>query len=79
MTPYIIKESMSDNLNTLNDAAKDKDKRVFSEEDVKEEDIKSFGTYTVTDEFLDWLSKQSSWRFGRGAFERELGHILSAE
>lgn len=79
MTPYIIKESMSDNLNTLNDAAKDKDKRVFSEEDVKEEDIKSFGTYTVTDEFLDWLSKQSSWRFARGAFERELGHILSAE
>lgn len=68
-TVYISKDDVSDDLKSLNTAAKE-DSKVFSEDDVKTEELNSFGTYTVTDEFYGFLAFQRSWKgFAKGRFD----------
>lgn len=67
--PYIVKQSQSADLDALNQAAKDKDSSVYSENDIKQEDVSSLGSYVVTDEFYHFLTSVDSWTFAKGRFD----------
>lgn len=70
--PYIIRQSQSADLQALNQAAKDKESKVFAEEGMNQEELSSFGTYQVTDEFYRFLVSQQSWKFAKGRFEEQM-------
>lgn len=72
--PFIIRQSESAALAQLNKDAKDKDKKVYMDE---EQDISSFGSYTVTDEFFKWLVGWEKWTFADGAFDRVMASYCS--
>lgn len=70
--PYIIKQDTSKDLKMLNDAAKDENSSVFADADVSKDELTSFGSFMVTDEFYRFLASQSSWRFANGKFETQM-------
>ncbi len=76
--PYILREDVSESLNALNQAAKDQDSNVFSEGDVSPDELSSFGSYRVTDEFYRFLAAQESWRFANGKFEQQMKKQLES-
>lgn len=73
---YIRVKSASDDLSALNDAAKDADSKVFSEGDVNPDELKSFGTFEVTDAFYQFLAEQESWDFAKGKFEQGMKRVM---
>lgn len=76
-TVYIRMKSVSDDLNALNDAAKDAGSKVFAESDVNTGELKSFGTFEVTDDFYQFLAEQDSWKFAKGKFEQNMKRVMT--
>ena len=76
-TLYIKSMSVSADLEELNKAAKDENSTVFSEGDISEKDLSSFGSYVVTDDFYRFLSELDSWGFAKGKFEQEMSKLMS--
>lgn len=75
-SPYIISVDSSKDLTALNEAAKDENSKIYSEENINKKDISAIGSYEVTDEFYKFLASQSAWRFAKGRFEREMAKRL---
>ena len=70
---YIRNDMAADDREALNAAAQAEDKRVFADEDISAEDIKSIGSYSVTNEFLKFLvSFPGAWPFANGEFEARM-------
>jgi hypothetical protein len=77
---YIKKKSPTDDLNKINEAAKDRNSAVFAEGDIDPNDVKLMGTYEVTDEFIVWLARQENWRsFAKGRFDDEMARLLAVD
>lgn len=76
---YIAKKSSTKDLAAINEAAKDKNSAVFAEGDINQNELKAFGTYEVTDDFIIWLSRQDRWSFAKGRFDDEMARILSVD
>lgn len=76
--PYILRADSSEALNALNQSAKDENSNVFSEGDVKPEELSSFGSFKVTDEFYRFLASQKSWKFANGKFEQQMKKQLES-
>lgn len=70
--PYIKAADGSADLKALNEAAKDPKSKVFAESDVKADELKAFGSYEVTDDFIRMLAAQTRWDFAGGAFDEEM-------
>jgi hypothetical protein len=75
---YIEATSQSKDLQTLNDAAKDKSSNVFAESNISKEDLNALGSYRVTDDFYRFLVSQSRWTFARGKFESGMAQRMNA-
>lgn len=61
----------------MNDMAKSKNSRVFSDYDINENDVKKLGSYHVTDDFYRFLAEQvGGWRFANGRFETEMARLM---
>ena len=73
---YIGTASASADLAALNEAAKDSESKVFSESDVKPDELKSIGSFEVTDAFYAFLAEQDSWKFAKGKFEQGMKRIM---
>lgn len=76
---YIAKKSSTADLDTINKAAKEENTNVFADEDIDSDEVKSFGTYDVTDDFIIWLSKQERWAFAKGRFDTEMARLLAVD
>ena len=67
---YIKNMTGTDNIEMLNEAAKDENSRVFADNDMSAEDAKAIGSFMVTDEFLRFLvTFPRAWPFADGEFE----------
>lgn len=75
---YIVQKSATADLQTINQAAKETDRRVFAEADIDPNDIKNIGTYDVTDDFIVWLSKRERWDFAKGRFDMAMAKAMKA-
>lgn len=70
---YIKNSTSSDNIDKLNEAAKDESSRVYAESDIDTADAGIIGSYSVTDEFLKYLvSFPKAWPFADGEFETKM-------
>ena len=70
---YIKNSTSSDNIDKLNEAAKDENSRVYAESDIDTADAGIIGSYSVTDEFLKYLvSFPKAWPFADGEFETKM-------
>ena len=74
---YIKNNTNTDNIEAINEAAKNEDSRVFADQDVSSEDAAAIGSYTVTDNFLRFLiSFPGAWPFANGEFETRMKHEM---
>lgn len=72
-TLFIKNLTTSDNIERLNEAAKDENSRVYADNDIDTRDAKAIGSYTVTDEFLKYLvTFNKAWPFADGEFESRM-------
>ena len=72
-TLFIKNLTTSDNIEKLNEAAKDENSRVYADNDIDTRDAKAIGSYTVTDEFLKYLvTFNKAWPFADGEFESRM-------
>lgn len=72
-TVFIKNNTNSDNINGINDAAKDKNSRVYAEGDISKNDADAIGSYEVTDDFLRFLvTFPGAWPFADGEFENKM-------
>jgi hypothetical protein len=70
---YIKNNTSADNIDMLNEAAKDKNSRVFADNDMSKADAKSIGSYEVRDAFLFFLASfPKAWPFADGEFETRM-------
>lgn len=70
---YIKNMTGSDNIDLLNEAAKDENSRVFAENDMDNSDAKAIGSFVVTDDFLRFLvTFPKAWPFADGEFELKM-------
>lgn len=70
---YIRTISGDLDVEAANRAIHDSQSRVYSDQDVTEDDLKQLGTYEVTDHFLRFLTTFSkAWTFADGEFERRM-------
>ena len=72
----ILRQDDSNTLQQLNQAAKDEHSRMFSDDDIKQEDLSAIGSYCVTDEFYRFLVNCDAWTFAKGRFDEALAKIL---
>lgn len=70
--PYIVKADNKAMLERMNEAAQEEGSNVFSEENVAEQDLSEFNTYTITDAFYQFLASLDMWSFADGRFENEM-------
>lgn len=74
---YIKVSDESSDLKSIEDAAKDGNTKVYSEETGEElADVKNLGSYTVTDDFFRFLAKQLAWNFANGRFDEEMVNAI---
>ena len=73
---YIKALSQSDDLKALNESAKDKNSKVYADEDIDESQIKSLGSYEIKDAFYIFLSSLDAWDFADGRFDEEMKRLL---
>ena len=76
---YISQNDMSEDLRRINEASEDEESRVYAEGEVTAEEISSFGSYTITDEFYRFLAGLNKWSFANGRFDDELARILGSD
>lgn len=75
-TSYIIKADDSETLATLREAAKNEESNVYAEEDLG--NAKQLNnSYTVTDDFYQFLVSLNSWKFANNEFERVMKAIIN--
>lgn len=75
---YIVRASDSAALvRSMNEAGHDPDSNVYMEGEMDADDLKTFGSYVVTDAFYRFLAEQDSWKFANGRFEKELARSMS--
>lgn len=76
---YIKNLTNTDNIDKLNEAARDDDARVYSDAEITAADANAIGSYEVTDHFLRFLSTfNSAWPFANGAFEDKMRDEMKA-
>lgn len=75
---YIRSVSQSESLAAINDAARDKNSKVYSEGQIDESELKAIGTFAVTDEFIKFLANAHSWNFAGGRFDDAVARILAS-
>lgn len=75
---YIRSGRKTENLQALQDAAKDKKSRVFADGDLKQSDLDQIGSYEVTDDFYRFLISMDRWTFANGRFESEMARRMNA-
>lgn len=77
--PYIIKTSSSD-VQDLAAKATETDSRVYSDEELTEEDIAMLGGYRVTDEFIRYIANLTDWNsLLNGKFETVVAELLHSD
>lgn len=77
---YIKNNTKTDNIDAINEAAKDKRSRVFADNDVDSSDAKVIGSYEVRDAFLHFLvSFPKAWPFADGEFETRMKREITGE
>lgn len=77
---YIKNLTGSDNINALNDAARDENSRVYAEGDISASDAQAIGSFVVTDEFLRFLvTFPKAWPFADGEFELRMKREMNGE
>lgn len=77
-TLYIEVLNESSDLNEINEAAKDSDTKVYSEETGEViGDINEIGSFHVTDAFFKFLANQKSWNFANGRFDSEMAKQMN--
>ena len=70
---YIKNLMDNDDIDALNEAAKDENLRMFADQDITKDDIKAIGSFQVTDEFLRFLTTfPKAWPFADGEFEAKM-------
>lgn len=74
--PYIVRVSQSEDLNALQEAAKDKNSSIYSSGDISADEISSFGSYQVMDEFYRFLVMLDKWDFAKGRFDSAMGRRM---
>lgn len=70
--PYIIKADNKSVLNHINEAAQNEDSNVYAEDEISEQELTEFNTYTITDAFYKFLASLSEWSFADGVFDDEM-------
>lgn len=77
---YIKNNTKTDNIEAINEAAKDKHSRVFADNDMNSSDAKAIGSYEVRDAFLHFLvSFPKAWPFADGEFETRMKREITGE
>lgn len=77
--PFIIKQG-SDEIGTLYELTNDENSRVYSDEEITEEDKALFGGYKVTDNFIKYLANLTDWNMLlKGEFDKVVAELLSKE
>ena len=77
--PYIIRTSVSSDLDALQKAAQEKDTRVYTEGKIKAEDLNALGSYQVTDDFYRFLISMDSWKgIAGGRFDFAMARKMQA-
>lgn len=76
LTGYIVKEDETKQLKELNQMAKQKDKRVFSEEDLRNLPKAS---YSVTNDFIQYIANLDTWvDIAEGKFEMYMARFIES-
>lgn len=75
-TAYIRMNDESEGYRQMMEAAKDENSRVYAEEDFDKDELAKYGTYTVTDDFYEFLISMDSWKFANGRFDAEMARRL---
>ena len=75
---YIEASQSSEDLDKLNEFAKDKNSRVFQEAKVDQSEVSSLGSYRVTDDFYRFLVSQNRWTFAKGRFESQMAQKMNS-
>lgn len=77
--PFIIKQN-SEEIETLSELTNDSDSRVFSDEEITEEDMALFGGYIVTDNFIKYLANLKDWNMILGGqFDKVVAELFEKE
>lgn len=71
-----IERLSTDKLEKLAKKANYDDAPVYSDEDIDEDDIDSFGGYRITDEFIKYLASLDRWSFAKGRFDESVGRLM---
>lgn len=74
---YITKADNSAIIAKMNAAAQDEDTRVYSEENISNNDLSEFNTYIITDAFYKFLANLDTWAFANGVFETEMARRMN--
>ena len=74
---YITKADNSAIIAKMNAAAQDEDTRVYSEENISNNDLSEFNTYIITDAFYKFLANLDTWTFANGVFETEMARRMN--
>lgn len=74
--PYIIANSVSDDLKTINKAMKDEGSMVYGEDEITKDSLDVTNTYQVTDDFILFLASQPKWKFAKGRFEEAMAGLM---
>lgn len=78
-TPYIIRKDESADLENLNKLAQKKNTKVFSEANVKVDDLKAIGTYEIQDAFYRYLVSLPSWKdIAKGRFDSQMSKAMNS-
>lgn len=78
---YIIKRNTHNtaaDIAALNAASQDGETMVYGEEEIDPDQLNSFGTYEVTDDFYKFLVSLDAWTFADNFFEDEMRRRVSA-
>ena len=79
-TVYIENRMSSDNIEFINEAAKDENSRVFAENDMDNSDAKALGSCVVTDAFIRYLATfPGAWPFIKGEFDDLMYHYIQED
>lgn len=73
---YIKAVSESEALQKLNQEAKDKDSKVFTEGNIDANELSGLGSYELQDAFYEFLVGLDSWDFADGRFDSEMKRLL---
>lgn len=79
-TKIFVIRNVAENIDEINKAISDPGSRVFSEQEISEEELGASGRYTITDDFYRWLANRPNWNnIANGLFEREMAKQINEE